>query len=264
MKNDTNSEVELQEVSALELTAPRTIKGKVTGNGGKKISVTHAFRAPTHDELKARDAAQPYRAQSISEDEEEVLTNNANNVDYNLYEKLVVATTGYKRNVTADQSDTERALALRGIPRAHRTSALRDLFVVNSEIVYEEAEDSEEFEWTEDQSYRVRTTLGTNADIVFYSNVKEPSELQLEKLGGATRFILEKGTNPSKPVTKILASLDASVNVFNTRIESMEQVNFSGVPVNVKDSPQLARLNSYIKRSIVSAVVKETSLDLGE
>lgn len=254
-------ETSLPESNDLELTAPRLVEAKASMRG-KKVPVTHKLNNPDLKDLEKRDAAQPYRSRDVGNEEEEVLTNPIGPVDVALYDRLVIETTGYKLNVAQGQTDEERKAALKSIPSAHKRSAIKDLTEVHSEVVYDGQDEVDVFEWTEDQTYRVRTELGANGQFVFYSTVKEPSEKQLEILGGATKFVLEKGER--KPITRITVQLEPAVQLANNLLRSFEGATYSKHPVDVSNAQQLASIHPYVKRSIITAVVKETELDMGE
>lgn len=259
----TEQNLNLDSVSSddFELTAPRVVQAKATFRG-KKIPVTHKLDNPDLEDLEKRDAAQPYRSRDIGNEEEEVLASPVTGVDIVLYNKLIIETTGYKNNITPGQTPEERKASLKSIPSAHKRSAMKDITEVRSEVVYDTQQEEDAFEWTEDQTYRVRTELGTKRQFVFYSTVKEPSEKQMELYGGATKFVLEK--SDIKPITRITVQLTPAVQLVDNLLQAFEGATFNGRPVDVSNAEQLASIHPYVKRSIITAVVKETELDMGE
>jgi hypothetical protein len=255
---ETVSTFELNDT--LERTATASQKGK-------KVSVTHELNRPSLQDLQKRDSKQAYRSQEVGESVDQVLSDLSGEVDVNLYNKLVVRTSGYKNNVSPEQSEEEREIALKGIPSQHKISIIQDLTKVTSEVVYDESDEEEvvEFVWSEDQTYRVRSELGTKGEFVIYSEVKEPSQRQIEIYNGARKFYIERPKGSTKkPITKITVDLAPAVKVFDELVQSMEGLTFNDNPVDVKDAKQLASVDAYLKRSILDAVMGATSLDLGE
>jgi hypothetical protein len=253
---------ETNTTNEFELTEPREVEGRAAQRG-KKIPVVHTLREASLAELQARDALRPYRSRDIGNEEEEVLADRTGTADVTLYEKLVIETKGYKLNVTPNQPAEDRAAALKSIPAQHKRSIIKDVTEFKSKPVYDIEDGVEEvFEWTENQTYRIRTELGTKGQFVVYTNIKEPSESQLEVYTGAVKFILEKGE--LKPVTKITVELEPAVKLFDQLVQSIEGFTYKGQPVDVTSAEQLVRVNGYFKRSVLDAVVKETQLDLGE
>jgi hypothetical protein len=232
---------------------------------GKKIPVSHELKRPSLKDLEKRDLASPFRSQDVGNETDEVLADLSGKSDTELYDKLVVSTTGYKNNITPDMSSEDREKALKGIPRSHKIPVIQDLTKVSSEVVYDGVDDEVvEFVWSEDQSYRIRTELGSKGQFVVYSTVREPSERQMDLYTGSTKFYLERAKGNSKPVTRIVSSLAPSVALFDEMVESIEGLTVDGKEVDVKNKTHLALVDAYMKRSVIDAVMKETRLDMGE
>lgn len=259
---------EMNEITLNPLTGPRTISFKAP-LGNRKIEVSHTVRVALAQEVNEREQLQPYRSKDIGNDEEEVLINSSPTADINLYNKIILQTRGYKLNVEPQQSPEERRAALENIPTRHKRAVIKKVTAVESEVVYDDtvSEESDgsvneqDFDWSESQIYRVRTEID---DSVIYTNFKDLSERQFELYSGATRFVLEKGQR--KPITKITVSIQPALDVFSSRVTSIE---YDGEPFNLSSdekerAQQIAGLDPYYRRSVVLAVVKETEVDLGE
>jgi hypothetical protein len=262
----TAETAEVKDTNAFELndTLERAAKAPFQG---KKVSVTHELNRPSLQDLQKRDSKQPYRSQQVEENVDQVLANLSGKADVELYDKLVVRTTGYKYNVVAEQTKEERQTALESIPANHKISIIQSVTKVSSEVVYDESDDDEivEFVWSEDQTYRVRTEIGANAEFVVYSEIKEPSYRQFETYTGATKFYIERLKGSTKnPITKITVELEPANKLFDELVKSVEGMTFNGATVDVKDAKQLAAIDPYFKRSVVDAVMGETRLDMGE
>jgi hypothetical protein len=255
MENDTATEV-----VAFELNDTIIRKAKATYRG-KKLEVTHELRGPTFTELDNRDAAQPYRAQDIGNEEEEVLSDVSGKADAKLYDKLIVSTEGYKTNLQKEMSEEDKKDALLQIPHAHKTSIIRAILTYPSEIVYDDDVDVDTFSWSEDQTYRVRTEIGDTGNFVVFSDIKEPSQKQIDDYTGAIKYVIEKGHK--KPVTRITVGLAPAVKLFDALVKNIEGFTVDGNPFDANNKQHLALVNGYIKRSIIDKVMKETRLDLG-
>jgi hypothetical protein len=252
------------EINLFELNDTLEKEGKATSKG-KKVTVVHEINRLSLKDLQYRDSKQPYRSQEVGEDTDQVLADLSGKVDVGLYNKLVVRTSGYKHNVLPDQSPEDRELALNSIPSAHKISIIQDLTKVSSEIIYDGDEEITEFVWSEDQTYRVRTEIGGNAEFVAYSEIKEPSQRQIELYTGATKFFIERPKGSTKkPITKITVDLLPATQMFDELVQSVDGLSFNGNPVDVSNKQHLAAIDAYFKRSVIDAVMKETKLDLGE
>lgn len=231
---------------------------------GHKVTVFHRLRRPTQKELQARDDSQPYRSQDIGNDEEQVLADTSGRADVRLYELLVLGTKGYQKNVAEGQTEDERRAALAAIPPQHKIDMVRSIVAVQSEVVYDDAEDEvvETFLFGDGATYRVKSELGDQGQFVAFSVMNEPTQRQIEAYtAGATKFTLEKGQR--KPVTKITVSLAPAVELYDKLVESIEGLTVNGEPINVGDERQLALVDPYMKRSVIDALMKETRLQMG-
>lgn len=254
-----------QPTDSFELADTLLKEAKATFKG-KKIPVSHELKRPSLKDLEKRDLASPFRSQDVGNETDEVLADLSGKVDVELYDKLVVSTKGYKHNITPDLDPEARKQALKEIPPSHKIPVIQDLTKVSSEVVYDGEDDGGviEFVWSEDQSYRVRTELGSKGQFVVYSTVKEPSEHQMDLYSGSTKFYIERAKGSSKPVTKIVSSLAPSVALFDEMVESIEGLTVDGKEVDVKNKAHLALVDAYMKRSVIDTVMKETRLDMGE
>jgi hypothetical protein len=256
--------MEQTETTSLEITAPRTISFKAPA-GGKKVKVTHLLRPATAPEASAHDEAQPYRSKDIGNDEEEVLLNTSPSADKKLYDKLILETKGYKYNVLPGQTQEERETALSGIPTKHKRAVIRKLTTISSEVVYDNSgseEDSDaEFEYSDNQVYRLRTEID---DVVIYTNIKELSEKQFELYSGASRFTLERGQR--KPITKITVSIAPVIDIFKAQVLSIENMTYQGEPLDFTNEAKRKEyvIDPYFQRSVITALIKETEVDMGE
>lgn len=217
---------------------------------GTKVEISYELRLPTLPELKEKESKQPYRSVSSGDEEEQVLSDLSGKQDAMLFDKLVVSTKGYDFDVTSGQSSEDRAKALKGIPPRHKAPIVQAVTKTDSEIVFDDEQETGSFVWTEDQKFRVRTELGDTGNVVVYFNVRELSQREMERYDGATKFFIEKGGK--KPVTKITVEPEPGVEIFDAITESSE-----GTLTSLKDVPP------GIKRSVVDAVVAGTKLDLG-
>lgn len=251
------------EPTSFELNEPFEREAEARSRG-RKVKVFHRLRRPTQRELQARDDSQPYRSQDIGNDEEQVLADTSGRPDVRLYDLLVLGTKGYQKNVAEGQTDDERSAALAAIPPQHKIDMVRSILAVQSEVVYDDAEDEvvETFLFGDGATYRVKSELGDQGQFVVFSTMNEPTQRQIEAYtAGATKFTLEKGQR--KPVTKITVSIAPAVELYDKLVESIEGLTVNGEPLDVNDERQLALVDPYMKRSVVDALMKETRLQMG-
>lgn len=229
-------------------------------NGGK-VKLTYQLRQPTLSEIKDKEAKQPYRSMSSGNEEEQVLSDLSGKADAQLFDRLVVKTVGYKDNIEEGQTEEQRATVLKSIPLRHKVDIVRAVTAVDSEIVYDNEQEVDSFVWTENQEYRVRTELGDTGNYIAYFTIREPSQRQMERYNGATKFFIEKGGK--KPVTKITVDVAPGVEIFDTSIISVEGLSVGSDTLDVKNTNHLAAIPPHIKRSVVDAVMAGTRLELG-
>ena len=252
---DTNTTED--SVMRFELTEPITRKAHAT-RGTKRIPVAHTNRRLTLAELEERESAQPYRSRSTGS-EEEILSDLSGKADIRLYDRTVLKTEGYKHNVTGAQTKEERAVALNSIPPAHKIDVMRAGFVLKSELVFDESTE-DEVVWGDDLVYRVRTEIFDKGQYVVHSNMREPSQAQVENFNPQS-FFIERGS--STPITRISMKLTPVVKLFDRLVDSTEGFTYNGQPVDVKNPDHLASIDPYFKRDVINAVMSATRLSLG-
>jgi hypothetical protein len=95
--------------------------------------------------------------------------------------------------------------------------------------------------------------------------MKEPSQRQLEKYNGATKFFIEKkkGSASNKPVTKITVDLTPAVEIFDASVAGVEGLSIKEQILDTSNKEHLSLIPAHIKRSVVDAVMAGTKLDLG-
>ncbi len=253
--NSTNVEnISFDVTDTIERSAEAPFKGS-------KVKLTYQLRQPTLSELKDKEAKQPYRSMASGNEEEQVLSDLSGKADAQLFDKVIVKTIGYKENIEEGQSEESRAAILATIPVRHKVDIVRAVTTVDSEIVYDDEQEVDSFVWAEDQEYRVRTEIGDTGNYVAYFTMKEPSQRQLEKYTGATKFFIEKGGK--KPVTKITVDVVPGVEIFDASVVSAEGLSVGSEILDVKNAAHLAQIPAHIKRNVVDEVMAGTRLDLG-
>jgi hypothetical protein len=248
-----------------ELNEPFEREAKAKSRG-HKVTVMHRLRRATQAELQERDNKQPYRSQDVGNDDEQVLADTSGRADIQLYDLLVVETRGYEKNVKDGQSEDERRTALKTILPQHKIDIIQAILKVTSEVIYDGMDEDEVIEtvlFGSGGTLRVKSELFDKGQFVAFSNMREPSQRQIEVYNAdATKFFLEKGGR-GKPVTKVTVSLAPAIELYDNLVESIEGLAINGSPVDVSDKRQLALVDPYMKRSVVDALMKETKLDLG-
>lgn len=248
----------------IDLSLPFT-RESVGKSRGRKVRVVHTLNRPSLAQLQARDASNPYRSQVKSDEEDRIIADVSGRADVKLYDALVIYTEGYKINVDPDKPENREA-ALDNIPSQHKIDMLRSMLEVRAEVVWDGAEDADEFAefitWGDDIEYRARVEFGDQGQLVGYITLREPKQYQLDKFNAAaSEMTLEKGKK--KPVTKIAIKLLPAVELFDELLVSAEGFLVGGAEFDKNNPGHVALIDAYAKRAVLDAVVKETRLDLG-
>lgn len=255
------------EPAKFDLAEPFDLRFKAHGRHGK-IPVRHVLRQPTLRDLIERDAAQPYRSQMVNDDVERPVADIGNTADEKLYNKLVTHTEGYKFNVTEGQSPEERAAALstKNIPKQHKKNVISQIVQFDAKYVIEPIsdgadEDTEVFQWGENLTYKFTVEFGPNGLYKVTVVMNEPSTEQLDQYHQATNFEIERGTR--NPITRMNVDLKPVVIVFDELLNNADGFLVAGVPFDSKNPLHIKLVNGYFKRAVMTALVKQTQLDMG-
>lgn len=249
-----------------DLAEPFDLRLNARGPKGK-IPVRHVLKQPTLAQLTARDEAQPYRSQMITDEIERPIADVKNTADVNLYDKLVLLTEGYRLNVVEGQTPEERAAALKAIPPTHKKNVISQILPVETKYVPEpmetgeDGEDTEVFKWGENLTYKFECEFGVDGMFKAIVVMNEPSSDHIDQYHSATHFDIEKGSR--KPVTRMTIELKPSVVVFDELVKDISGFVVKGQPFDVTNPMHVKLVSGYLKRSVMTALIKQTQLDLG-